>query len=248
MAVVLALVLAQADKQDLKLELKRFDRLTVALSVQTEVAASDGRNSKHSVDVEILYECDKAEAGVILFDGYVQSAKASGTFRDRAFSYEWRKGGTAKTAGQKQPALASLEKPFKMKADARGVILESGLDEFLDSFPVFDPSALLGLPCPLGAGAEWKAEPKRYDWHSGFAVAYDVSAKDAALSAKIKYQPPDTEVPIEGMIQVKGSGDASGEFDLKTKRSLKGQFSARLSSDQGGLKREITQKAEWTVK
>jgi hypothetical protein len=47
---------------------------------------------------------------------------------------------------------------------------------------------------------------------------------------------------------VKGTGDASGVFDAKKKRPVNGATDVRVTSSQGGLRREVTQHVEWTVK
>ncbi len=234
--------------QDLKLELQRFDRFTVKLEIQTEISSSDGRDSKHATELEITYECDKADGAALLLDGYVQFAKAAGTARGRDFSYEWKKGGTAKITGQKHAAHAHLEKAFKVKLDNRGAISDTGLTEYLDAFPVLNPQALLGLPCPLGSGATWKSARAKHDYFGGFAVEAAGKADGAALSAKLAYASPDTEVPVEGMINVKGDAEATGEFDAKTKRPVKGECTVKLTSAQGGLRREVTQRIVWTVR
>ncbi len=244
MRLLMAWVLAQSADT---LPLKHRDRLIVNLAIETEIAANDGRDSRHATELKLEYAVDDIGGGRVKLDGQVLAIKAAGTVRAKEFSYEWKRGGgDAKSTGQTHECFAALEKPFKMKLSDRGVIDSSGLDDYLDLFPVFSPSVLVGLPCPLGSGATWKVEPKRYPWYTGYSVDFGASRTGDSVSAKLNYTAPETEVPIEGTVGVTGSGDATAEF--KSGLPVKGSFSASVTVSQGGAKRAVKQKIEWTVK
>ncbi len=249
MLILLALLM----QDDLTLKYEQYDRLKIEIKSTTEVTASDGLDSKHTVELDISYECASVDKGVITFDGEVLSAKVAGTMRNREFTFTWKKGAGRKATGREFEAFDSLEKPFKLKAQMNGMVVTPGLGAFYDLFPIFSPSALIGLATPLGKGRTWKTDQRRYELFSGFTIGYGGAAGAAAdekipLTGSMTFASPETEVPIEGMVQVKGSGTATSDFHTKKQRGGSGKATISLSSDQGGLKRAITQSLEWKVK
>jgi hypothetical protein len=256
-ALLPLLALAQ-DKVDAKLDLKRHDSYTLAFAVDTNATSSNGRDEVYTLALELKVECDEASGGVMKCGAYLQSIKAKGKWRGNDFEYDWKKGGTAKTSGAKLPGTiqTACDKGFKVTLTDRGVVtLGDDARELLDVFPIWNPSALVGLASPMDpkAGTVWSSKGHKYEYCGHFAADFQAAVgevKDGAatISAAVKLKPLEDEVPIDGGMTVKGEVDAKATWDTKTNRPVKGEYSAKVHVAQGGWKREFAQKATFEVK
>jgi hypothetical protein len=170
---------------------------------------------------------------------------------------DWAKGwkGEGKLAGLDRV----LEKGWKMTlAPGKGTSIGDGYLELGDLLPVFNPGALLGFPvpppgAPAAAGKGWEVKGQSFSHAGGFGLSakamFDYAEGDAAkLSARLSFVRPESEVPIEGAVNVKGDGYASLDYDAKRGRPVKGASSAKILLSQGGLKKEITQVVEFEMR
>jgi hypothetical protein len=254
LAVLLALL--PQSKAELGPKFQKFDRIGVGCTVKTEIQSSNGRDSKHTMELELTAEVEKAEGGTAVFDCGITSLKISGTLDGRPVEGIWRKGSSP---DRKIPGVErAIEKGWKLTLSKKGLAVDDAMIEFGDALPIFNPGVLLGLSVPLpfdsvAEGKGWELKNQTYGYFGGFgfkaAASLNVLEKDAArISAKLTYSRPETEIPIEGGANVKGDGYASLEYDVKSGRPVKGASSVKLSLGQGGLKREVSQLIEFEVR
>jgi hypothetical protein len=253
---LLAFALIQ-DAPDFKLDMKKFDAYTVTFTVDTKIEASDGRNSDYKLTMSIRWESSKQEAGVISLDGFIQSFSARGTWRNQEFEVSGKKGADLKTKGAKLPATltTACEKGFKVTVTDRGQVTPgAGLAELVDVFPIWDPSALVGLACPFDpkAGKVWEVKDATFEMMGAFSTKFEgalakIEDGKATVGSHFKHKPVDNEVPIEGAMTVAGEGDAKVVFDTKAGKPVKGDFTAKVHVAQGGWKRDFTQSVTWEV-
>ena len=251
-----ALILPQA-KAELRPKFQKFDRISVGCKIQTEVKASNGRDSKYTLELELSAEVEKSEGETAEFDCGVSSLKISGTLDGKAADYEWRKGGSEK--GSRIASIQKgLEKGWKVTLGKKGISVGDASNEFCDTLPLLNPGIFLGFSTPLpfdavAVGKGWEAKDQSYPFFSGFGIRYQatlnhVAADAARISAHLTFSKAESEIPIEGVVNVKGEGDASLEYDLKSGRPVKGATSVRFSGSMGGLKRDVTQIIEFEVR
>ncbi len=256
--LLLAALLAQAvqAKADLKPKFQRFDRIGVGCTITTEIKSSNGRDSKHTMELELTAEVEKAEGETAVFDCGVTSLKISGTLDGKPVDGIWRKGSSP---DRKIPGVErAIDKGWKTTLSKKGVSLGDAMVEFGDALPIFNPGVFLGLsvPLPFDAVAEgkgWEVKDQAFPFFGGFGIkavaSLNVVEKETAkISARLVFSKADTEVPVDGVVNVKGDGYASLEYDLKSGRPVKGASSARLTSAQGGLRREVNQVIEFEVR
>ena len=254
--LLLALALTLQGKAELKPKFQKFDRIGVGCTVTTEIKSSNGRDSKYTLDLELTAEAEKAEGETVVFDCGVTSLKISGTLDGKTVDGIWRKGSSP---DRKIPGVErAIEKGWKTTLSKKGVSVGDAMVEFGDALPIFNPGVFLGLsvPLPFDAVAEgkgWEVKDQAYSYFGGFgiksAASLNVLEKDTAkLSARLVFSRAETEVPVDGVVNVKGDGYASLEYDLKSGRPVKGATSAKISMTQGGLKREVTQVIEFEVR
>jgi hypothetical protein len=247
-------LLAQG-KLELKPIFKKFDRVVVACTVQTEIKSSDGRDSKYKLELEVEAEVEKGEGDRAVFHCEVASAKLSGRVNGKAADGDWKKGGEAKLGGFEK----ALGKGWKLTLDGKkGFSMGDDAVELGDALPLFNPGVFAGFSVPLpygpaAAGEKWEVKDQTFPHFYGFTVKFaaqlnQVKDGTARISASLAYAKPQTEVPIEGAVNVKGEGDASLDYDVKSGRPLRGATSLRLTSAQGGLRREVSQVIEFEVK
>ncbi len=255
-AILASLALTLQAQAELRPKFGKFDRIGVGCTVTTELKSSNGRDSKYTLQLELTAEVEKAEGEEAVFDCGVTSLRISGTLEGRPVDGIWRKGSSP---DRRIPGVEkAIEKGWKATLSPKGLSIGDGMVEFGDSLPIFNPGALLGLsvPLPFGTVAEgkgWEVKDQAYSYFGGFAfkaaASLNVLEKDTAkLSAKLTFSRAESEVPIEGGINVKGDGYASLEYDVKAGRPVKGATSVRLSLGQGGLKREVSQVIEFEVR
>jgi hypothetical protein len=256
--MLLALLLAQG-AVDLRPAFQKFDRLQSTCTIRTEVKASNGRESAYTLTLELAAETEKSEGGATTFDCGVSRLRIEGTLDGRKLDADWSKGsgwrGDAKVAGIERP----LEKGWKMTlAAGKGTSTGDAFLEFGDLLPVLNPGALLGYPVPppaepVAVEKGWPAKPVVHAHMGGYSLKvagfFDYSDGAAGkLSGVLSFGRAETEVPVDGAANVKGSGLASMEIDMKTKRPKKGASSAKLVVTQGGLKRELSQVIEFEMR
>ena len=256
--MLLAILLAQG-AIDLKPTFQKFDRLTSACTIRTEVKASNGKDSTYTLTLELTAEAETSDAAGTTFDCGVSKLRIEGTLDGRKVNADWIKGsgwkGEGKVAGIDRP----LEKGWKMTlAAGKGTSVGDAYLELGDLLPVLNPGALLGYPVPPPAEPVpvekgWPAKGLTYAHAGGYTLkitGFLDYADDAVgkLSGVLAFGRAETEVPVDGAANVKGGGLASVELDRKTKRPRKGASSARLSMSQGGLKKDISQVVEFEMK
>ncbi len=250
------LLLPQA-QAEIKPKFQKFDRVSVSCVIRTEVKSSTGRDSKYKLEVDFSAEAEKAEGDTAVFDCGVTKLVLAGTLDGRPTSYEWRKGGAER--GDKVAAIQkSLEKGWKVTfAGKKGISVSDTAVGFCDTLPLFNPGIFLGLSVPpphgsVAVGKGWELKDQAFPHFGGFTVRYaaslnDISGDTARISSRLVFAKPETEIPIEGVVNVKGDGDASLEYDLKSGRPVRGATSLRFTSLMGGLRREATQVIEFEV-
>lgn len=246
------------DKVDCRFEMKKFDGYGVALRTTTKAESSDGRSYDYTFSAEFRYETEKSEGGVIHMNAGLRWLKASGTWRGREFTYDWTREKGAKSTGFKLPdAVATVcEKGFKIRLGERGALLGTdGLTDFLEVFPVWNPQALVGLATPFDPEGKlvWKSKGNAYEccgrFQGDFQSAVGLAKDDqVTLSTMVKLKPVDSEVPIEGAMTVAGEGEGKAVFDVKAKRPVSGDFTAKVHVAQGGWKRDYEQSGTFEVK
>lgn len=243
-------------KADLKPKFQKFDRIGVGCTITTEIKSSNNRDSKHVMELELTAEVEKAEGETAVFDCGVTSLKISGILDGKPVDGIWRKGSSP---DRKIPGVEkAIEKGWKVTLSKKGVSLGDTMVEFGDALPIFNPGVLLGLSVPLpfdqvAEGKGWEVKDQAFTYFGGFgfkaAASLNVVEKDRAkISAKLTFNRAENEIPVDGVVNVKGDGYASLEYDLKSGRPVKGATSVRLSTGQGGLKREVTQVIEFEVR
>jgi hypothetical protein len=254
--ILLLAALALQGKADLKPKFQKFDRIGIGCTITTEIKASNGRDSKHTVELELTAEVEKSEGEVTVFDCGVTSLKISGTLDGKPVDGIWRKGSSP---DRKIPGVErAIEKGWKTTLSKKGVSLSDAMVEFGDAIPIFNPGVFLGLsvPLPFDAVAEgkgWEVKDQTYPYFGGFGIksvaSLNVFEKDTAkISARLVFSRAETEVPVDGVVNVKGDGYASLEYDVKGGRPVKGATSVKISTSQGGLKRDVTQTLEFEVR
>lgn len=254
--LVAAVLIPQA-KVELRPKFQKFDKVSVGCKVQTEIKSSNGRDSKYSLELELSAEVEKVEGETAEFDCGVTLLRIHGTLDGKAVDYEWRKGGTEK--GAKIAAIQKgLEKGWKVTLGKQGIAVNDQANELCDAVPLFNPGVFLGLSTPLpfdavAVGKGWEVKDQAYPFFNGFTLRYSaalnhVASDTAKISAHLVYSKAESEVPIEGVVNVKGEGDASLEYDVKAGRPVKGATSLKLSATMGGLKREVTQVIEFEAR
>jgi hypothetical protein len=253
----LALLLPQA-RAELKPKFQKFDRVALTAKIQTEVKSSNGRDSKYVLEIDLNAEVEKAEGDLAVFDCGVAALSIKGTLDGKPVAYDWKKGGADR--GDKVPAIQKgLEKGWKLTLDGRkGPAVADTAGELCDTIPIFNPALFLGLSVPLpydavAQGRGWELKGVSVPYYGGFSVRYlatlDLVQGDTAkISSRLLFGKAETEIPIEGVVNVKGDGDASLEVDLRTGRPVRGATALRFSSAMGGLKREATQVIEFEVR
>lgn len=253
--LLVAAVLALQGKPELKPVFKKFDRVVVACTVQTEIKSSDGRDSKYKLDLEVEAEVEKGEGDTAVFHCEVASAKISGRVNGKSVDGDWKKGGEAKLGGLEK----ALGKGWKLKLDGKkGFSMGDDAVDLGDALPLFNPGVFAGfsVPLPYGpaeAGQKWEVKDQTFPHFNGFTVKFAAQLNQlkegtARISASLTYSKPQTEVPIEGAVNVKGEGDASFDYDVKAGRPLRGATSLKFTGSQGGLRREVTQVIEFEVR
>lgn len=255
--VMTALVaLSLQAKADLAPRFQKFDRIGVGCTITTEIKTSNNRDSKHKMELELTAEVEKSEGDATVFDCGVTSLKLSGTLDGRPVDGIWRKGSSP---DRKIPGVEkAIDKGWKVTLSKKGVSLGDTMVEFGDSLPIFNPGVLLGLSVPLpfdpvAEGKGWEVKDQVFTYFGGFglkaAASLNVLEKDTAkISGKLTFSRGENEIPVDGVVNVKGDGYASLEYDLKAGRPMKGATSIRLTSLQGGLKRDVTQLIEFEVR
>lgn len=254
---VLLPALAQEKKAELRPKFQKFERVSVSCKVQTEVKSSNGRDSKYALEMDLTSEVEKAEGETAVFDCGVSYLKIAGTLDGRPVDYEWRKGGSER--GSKVAAIQKgLEKGWKVTLGKKGIGVSEAANELCDTIPVFNPAIFLGLSAPLpyeqvAVGKGWEVKDQAFPFFNGFSVKYSATlnhvAQDTAkISARLVFAKAESEVPIEGVVNVKGEGDASLDYDVKSGRPIKGATALKLTATMGGLKREVSQVIEFEAR
>lgn len=258
LAVLLVLLPAQAQtKAEFRPKFQKFDKVAVACKVQTEVASSNGRNSKYDLELELSAEVEKSEGETAEFDCGVSVLRIKGTLDGKPVDYEWRKGGAER--GAKIASIQKgLEKGWKVVLGKKGIAVNDAANEFCDALPLFNPGIFLGFSVPppfdaVAVGKGWDLKNQSSPFFNGFSLRHVaeldlVKGDTAKVSAQLSYSKAESEVPIEGVVNVKGEGHASMDYDLKAGRPLKGATSLKLSATMGGLKRDVTQVIEFEVR
>ncbi len=239
---MIPLLLAAALLQDPALKVERHDAWTVSYAQETTVESSDGRATAHSVAFQVAWTVESVEGGTIRLNGALRSVKASGKVRDQAFKYEWTKGGVPKSEGAAAAVFAPLhEKGFHLKVSTAGAVLgHEGLGDYLEQFPAWNPSALLGL-----AGPVTPAGKLTYDFALGFALEYVPGGAGAKRTAKLAFSKRADE---DMAPRVSGEGTAEGGFDAaKGRPSGSGSGSLKVAVQQGGLKKDVAQACTFKV-
>lgn len=243
---------------ELKPQAQKFDRLALAFRGQTDIKSSNGRDSRYTFEMDCTAEVDKAEGGSVTYDCGVARLKIAGTHDGKPVDFEWNKDGTER--GGKIAGLAeALKKGWKITATpGKGFTVSEAAGALGDLVPNFNPGSFVGLPValpagPVAIGKGWEVKGPAVPYFNGFGLACKASlnqvGKDVArLSGRLLLTSPESEVPIEGALQVKGDGYASLEFDLKSGRPVKGAHTVKLTSQQGGLRREVSQTLEFEVR
>ena len=238
---------------------QKFDRLQSSCTIKTEIKASNGKDSAWTLSLDLTAEAEKSEGAATTFDCGLSRLRVEGTLDGRRVDADWSKGsgwkGDAKVAGIEK----ALDKGWKMTLEpGKGTSVGDGFLDLADVLPVFNPGALLGYPVPPPPGPVavekgWPGKSQSFPHAGGYAIRatgfYDFS--DGALakvSGVLVFGKADTEIPIEGAVNVKGNGIASMELDVKTGRPRKGASSAKISITQGGLKKEVSQIVEFEMK
>jgi hypothetical protein len=253
-----AILLVFQAKADLKPKYQKFDRVVVACVIQTEVKSSTGKDSKYKLEVDFSSEAEKAEGEAAVFDCGPTSLRLAGTLDGRPVNYEWRKGGAER--GDKVAAIQkALQKGWKVTlAGKKGYSVGDTAGEFCDTLPLFNPGIFLGYSVPppydlVAVGKGWELKDLACPYFGGFSLRHaaslnDISGETAKVSSRLVFAKAETEIPIEGVVNVKGDGDASLEYDLKSGRPVRGATSLRFTSLMGGLRREATQVIEFEVR
>ena len=255
--LLLCACLAVQSKAEFRPKFQKFDKISVGCKVQTEVKASNGRDSKYELDLEFSAEVDKAEGESAEFDCGVNLLRIKGTLDGKPVDYEWRKGGQEK--GSKIASIQKgLEKGWKVTLGKKGISVNDSANEFGDVLPILNPGIFLGFSVPppfdaVAVGKGWDLKGQAFPLFNGFSVRHQaeldlVKGDTAKVSARLSYSKAESEIPIEGVVNVKGEGNASMEYDLKAGRPVKGATSLSLSATMGGLKRDVTQVIEFEVR
>lgn len=256
--MLLAWILLQTPV-DLKPAFQKFDRLQAACTIRTKVTSSNGKDSEHTVTLEVTAEAEATEKGATTFDCGVSRLGLRGTLDGRKVDADWIKGSGWKGEGKVPGIDRPLEKGWKMTlAPGRMTAVGDGFLEVGDVLTVLNPGALIGYPVPppaepVAVEKGWPVKAHAYAHAGGFALRtsgyFDFS--DGAVgkvSGVFTLGRPETEVPVDGAVNVKGSGLGSLELDLKTKRPRRGACSLGATIGQGGLKREIKQVVEFEMR
>jgi hypothetical protein len=255
--LIAAVFLCQA-KAELKPKFDKFDKIALSCTVQTEVKASNGRDSKYKLEMDLNAEVEKAEGETVVFDCGASRLKLSGTLEGKTVIYEWKKGagGNGDKVGSVERAL---EKGWKATLSGKkGLQVDDAASDLGDTLPVLNPGVFVGLSVLLpfdavAAGKGWTVKDLAFPYYNGFGLRYAgslnaVDGNTAKISAKLSFTKPENEIPIDGVVNVKGEGDASLDYDLKSGRPLRGATSVKVSFGQGGLKKEVTQVVEFEVR
>ena len=259
-AIVTAVLLACSaqDRVELKPSFRKFDRVGITCTVKTEITSSTGQHSKYTLELDVTSEANEGTGDTAVFACVVNGVKLTGTVDGRPVDYEWSRRGGGRGSGP--PGLEkALEKGWKLTlSGAKGFSVDDAVLAFGDALPIFNPGIFIGfaVPLPYGPVAEegtWKVKGLKFPYFSGFGLeasgTLDLVRKDVALiSGKLKFTRPDTAVPVVGAVNVRGEGDASMEYDVKTGRPMKGATALRLHVAQGGLKRDVKQIIQYEVR
>ncbi len=256
--LIVVAAFAVQGRAELRPVFRKFDQIALSMKIQTEIKAGQGRDSKHRLELEVVSEVEKAEGENVVFDVALTRLKVSGTLDGRGVDYEWRKGG-AETGDAGAAVRKALEKGWKMTlSGGKGFSAGEGAADFGDVFPVFNPGAFLGFTSPLphdaaGVGQRWEIKGLVFPYFKAFGLRYssaldDIRNGSARISSTLTFgsSEPDAEAGFATI--VKGSGDASLEYDLKSGRPVRGATALRLTSAQGGLRREVTQVIEFEAR
>jgi len=255
---LLALAVLTQGKAELKPRFQKFDRVTVSCTIQTEIKSSNGRDSKYTLELGLAAEAEKVDGEAVVFDCGVSSLKINGRLDGRTVNFEWTKSGTER--GEKIASIQkALEKGWKcIFFGKKGFSVTDTAGELGDTLPLFNPGIFLGLSTPLPDGAMdvgkgWEVKDLKFPYFGGFAVRYVatldlVKGDTAKISSRLFFSRPESEVPIEGVVNVKGDGDASLEYDVRSGRPTRGATALKLTSQMGGLKREVDQVIEFEVR
>ncbi len=256
--LILAAVLLPQGRVEFKTSFQRFDTLAIRCVVQSEVTSSDGKDSRYAIEADLSAEVDKSEAGVTTFDCGVSALKLSGTFEGKKVDCEWRKDGSGR-GDMDEKLRQALEKGWKMTLEAgKGFAVVKGGVEFCDRLPILNPGVFLGLSAPLPAGevavgGKWEVDNLVFPYFNSFLLKYQsvlerVEKDTARVRSGLAFRSPEGEDVAEGVVDVKGEGESTLEFDLKAGRPRKGSSMIRLTSAQGSLKRQVVQSINIEVK
>jgi hypothetical protein len=256
--LLLPFLLALQGRAELKPKFQKFDRVAVSCTVQTEVKSSNGRDSKYSLELALTAEAEKVDGEAVVFDCGVSSLKIAGRLDGRTVNFEWSKAGTER--GERIASIQkALEKGWKfVLAGKKGFSVTDTASELGDTLPLFNPGVFLGLSAPLPdgpveVGKGWEVKDLGFPYFGGFTVRYAASldlvkGDTAKISSRLFFNRPESEVPVEGVVNVKGDGDASLEYDLRSGRPNRGATALKLTSQMGGLKRDVSQVIEFEVR
>ena len=258
--IVTAVLLAGVaqDKVELKPAFRKFDRLGISCTVKTEITSSTGRNSNYELELDLSSEVDEGKGDTAVFSCVVNGVRLKGTVDGREVDYDWSKRGGGRGTGPRGLEKA-LKQGWKLTlSGAKGFSVDDSVLMFGDALPIYNPGIFIGfaVPLPFGPVAEegtWEVEGLRFPYSAGFGLnvtgTLELVKKDLALiSGKLKFTKPRTEVPIEGIVNVRGEGVASMEYDFKAGRPKKGATSLKVYVAQGGLKRHVKQVIKYEVR